>query len=540
MGGMKTWAVPETSLRSSQVSPDGVPRRSGIPLRWSAVVVVLSAAYYAFVATGAQPALWRTAGLAFTVQILCFAFAATLLGFRRGWVLPRISDPGVLFLLWASAYLVYPTGVWLRGGLVLDATVAGYVRVVLQAHSVFLLVFMTAFLLAGGRRFWGPPDTDTRYLPTGRPLVLIPLVFLVGIAAVRIASSGTLLPGSNYADAWFNLESQITSARVSGGLDYIAAQILGKGYFYAVLALGIGCGLAFARAIQFRRGRLRLLLGVIALIILSLLMGITTRSGALMVLVIAILLADLLTGLVRWRYTLLAFGLGFMVFVFFGYFRSSSSLGLARGATFSYQQFSRPDGHNNIAAAEFVLMLQKEVVGARMFDRQAEGPQLVVRDALGLIPSQLLPGKLEWAPTASLLSFAMLGGVASQGGGVAGSAIADGFRIGGLAGVGLSAALLGVLLGAVYRWLNAPRLPGGRPQLLRVALAAGYFAWCFAFIRGDFALMLSTTFYVVVVPWEVLRFTLSGWTRRTWLGPLPHGRASARPRSRLAAQEVAG
>jgi hypothetical protein len=157
-----------------------------------------------------------------------------------------------------------------------------------------------------------------------------------------------------------------------------------------------------------------------------------------------------------------------------------------------------------------------------MFDGQGEGIQLVLHSALSVVPSQLLPGKLDWPPTANLLSLEMLGSAAVQSGGVAGSAIADGFRIGGLWGVGLSAALLGSLLAVVYRWLNASTASTGHPQLLRAALAAGYFAWCFAFVRGDFALMVNVTFYVVILPWTVLSLALSGRARRTWLDHMPH------------------
>jgi hypothetical protein len=509
----------ETTAVDRRFTPVRGARASGF-LRWSAAVASASLTYYAFVAARAQPTLWHSEGFDFAVQIMCFAIAAMFLGWSRGWALPRISDPGILFLLLTGAYLLYPTGVWLRGGLNLGEA-SRYAGVVLLAHGVFITVFMAAFVGVSGRRHWEPPRPDVRYLPSGRSLLLYPMLGLAIVAFLRIASSGTLLPLSNYGTAWSNLQSEISSSRATGGLGYLTDQILGKSYFYVILALGIGCGLAFARALQFRRGRLRLLFGVLTLVVLTLLMGVTTRSGALMVLAVAVLLADLLTGLIRWRYALVAIGLGFAIFVFFGYFRGVSSYGLAEGVSLSYQQFSQP-GQLTGGDYEFKLMFQKDVVGAWMFDGQGEGLQLVLHSALSVVPSQLLPGKLDWPPTDNLLSLEMLGSAAVQGFGVAGSAIADGFRIGGLWGVGFSAALLGSLLGAAYRWLNSPGASTGGPQLLRVALAAGYFAWCFAFVRGDFALMLNVTFYVLILPWTVFRLALSGRARRAWLDPMPH------------------
>jgi hypothetical protein len=172
---------------------------------------------------------------------------------------------------------------------------------------------------------------------------------------------------------------------------------------------------------------------------------------------------------------------------------------------------------------EFLFMFPKDATGAQMFEGDAEGPQYLLASATGVIPSQLLPGKLESPVTDVLLSRQILGPIESaRGAGVAGSAIADGFRAGGMIGVLLSAALLGSLLGTVNRWFNSPRTS---PTLLKVALFAGYLSLVFWFVRGDFGSAFTLTIYNVVVPSLLLRALFSGRLAQQWLTPLIPGQA---------------
>ena len=100
--------------------------------------------------------LRRIGATGFAAQMVCFVSAALLLGWGRGWKLPRISDPGVLVLVWCACYLIYPSGVWLRGGLVPFGEHlienGGYV---LLAQGIFVLSLMVALLWASGRRSCG-------------------------------------------------------------------------------------------------------------------------------------------------------------------------------------------------------------------------------------------------------------------------------------------------------------------------------------------------------------------------------------------------
>lgn len=510
-------AIQEATL-GDELAPSHLDRRrSRSATLWCLVLLLLAVAYFALAATQSEPGRWRSAGAAFGAQVLCFAAAALLLGWRRGWSLPRISDPGLLFLLWTGTFFVYPSGVWLRGGIPPNGGLASYVSVVFLAHGVFVIVFMVAFLLVAGRRYLIPPGSDARLLPSGRALVLVPLLALTALAALRIFRSGTLLPSSNYGDSWFAMQSEIRSAQTSGGLTYIATQILGKGSFYANLALGVGCGLAGARVLQSRSGRLRILLGLLVVVILALLMGITTRSGALGVGVIALLLADLITGLVRWRYVLPALVVGLAIFAFFGVFRTMADQGLDQGVSQTYRALSDPRTQA-AASGELQLMLWKDAMGAQLFNSRPDGPTHLLEGVLGVVPSQLLPSKLASTATDVLLGRALLGPSAvARGSGVAGSVIADGFRAGGLLGVGLSAMLLGSLVGAVYRWLNSAMR---NPPLLKLALFAGYMALGFMVVRGDVGLVVVITFYNVIVPWVALRFILQGRSALQWLAPI--------------------
>jgi hypothetical protein len=223
---------------------------------------------------------------------------------------------------------------------------------------------------------------------------------------------------------------------------------------------------------------------------------------------------------VRWRFFLPVLLVILSVFVFFQFFREINQEGLGTAVKHSASQVGLS---NNGQLNEFTFMLSKEAVGERYFAQRPDGPVMVVRDALSLIPSQLMPSKLAstWAETGDVLAINMIG--ASQfakGGGVGGAVLADGFRIGGGPwGVCLIAVIFASILGAFVRWMTA--LPEKGPQLLRVALSAGYLAWIFLFIRGDLQIVLSVTLYNLVVPWLILKFALDEYAAARWLRPMP-------------------
>jgi hypothetical protein len=428
----------------------------------------------------------------------------------------------VLFLLLTGAYLIYPTGLWLRGGISLDPASGTYIPAVFYAHGIFILVFMAAFLWISRNSPWDGPRIDTHGLPSSFWVLAVPLAFLFAVAAARAATTGTLLPSNTYSDRWLDLTTSLESARSAGGFSYLVTQVASKFALLPNFALGIGFGLVIAKAYQNRNGRWRLILASLAVAALVQFLGLASRSGALIVVLVAVFLADLLTGLVRWRHVLALGSALLLIFVFFGYFRNVENQGLATGVSYVFRQVATPGGQD-LAVSEFELMLVKDTTGARIFENQNGGLAYVVGSIDNLVPSQLLPSKLDQETTASALARELLGaGAVESGHGVANSTIAAGFRIGGLWGITVEAVLAGLLFGGVARWLRRPRAGNHqRPELLRLSLAAVFLASSFEFVRGEFGTSLGLVFYTLVLPWAVLNLLLSGRAKRAWLSPLP-------------------
>ena len=158
-----------------------------------------------------------------------------------------------------------------------------------------------------------------------------------------------------------------------------------------------------------------------------LLVGVAARSLALVAILIAILVADMLTGLVKWSHVVAVATAALILFVFFGYFRSFGDRGLRAGISAGYQSATFDEDPGGLS--EFTLMLGKESTAAVIFKSDSDGLAQVLYEAEGVIPSQLLPGKFASSSTADVLSHALLGPSAvASGKGAAGSAVADGFR----------------------------------------------------------------------------------------------------------------
>lgn len=489
---------------------------------WTLAVLGGTIAYYFYVLVGADRDIWPRTGTAFAVQMFAFAAALLMLGFGRDWAIPRPSDPGLIFLFWAACYYIYPSGAWIRGGKTLLADfLLQDGNGALLAHAVFMLSFMGTMLLVSGRGFWKAPRISVGRLPKVGFLLAFPIAVLVGIALVRFTATGQLTASSDYGGQWADMASGVRTARSSGGISYLLTQIVYRFAFLPILALGAFGGIVGAKAFVAKRGRVLWLLLMFGVVVLTLVLGVAPRSGALMVLIIAVFTVDLLTGLMKWRYVLPILFVVMYLFVFFQFFREISDEGLGNAVKHSTSQVDKK-GEEQLD--EFTLMLGKEVVAGRYFPSHSEGAMLVVQDALTLIPSQLLPEELGRLDTATILSIEILGvNAVQQGQGVSSSTIAHGYRLGwGLWGVGIMAALMAAILGSFVRWMIGWK--GERPDLLRVVYCAGYLAWGFIFIRGDLLVIVSVTFYNLVVPWFATRVFLASIDERTadpWRDPMP-------------------
>jgi len=484
-------------------------------------VILASVALYGYALGRADTALLEPGAVAMAFQIACWAIALILLARRHPLGQLRISDPGVLAMLWSAMYFIYPSVVWFQGGRIPDSVALTTESGVLLfwLHGLFMLGFVIGYLLLTrtlGRR---AVKLDTTHLPSGKWMYLLWFLPFIWAILVRLMSGGGLLPEATYGEMWYGLHADIQRARAAGGLAYLWVQINSKIYFYPPLVQSIGGGLLLVHALQAKKGQLQALLLLLGGIAAILFFGSGGRSG-MMIVLIAFAFADFLCGPLPWRYAVAAGLLGLVLMGFMGIFRTFINLGLQRGVQMTIETFSA--GQTPGLLPEFTSMLGKEALAIRLFgDQGIQGPIYLVWSVLQLVPSQLLPYKFEWYATSDILAGEMLRDAAALGGGTAGAMIGDGYRLGGVWGVPVLAALLGAIFGLAQRWLHAGVRWGIQgPVLLKVALLAGLYGWTFNIIRADLSVLLYTLLYNVVIPWLVLSALLN---RRTsvWVKPVP-------------------
>jgi hypothetical protein len=140
----------------------------------------------------------------------------------------------------------------------------------------------------------------------------------------------------------------------------------------------------------------------------------------------------------------------------------------------------------------------------------------LLQNILSVIPSQINPLKVNWLPTNDLLSCEMLGEAYYDGAGVAGSIVADGYRIAGAFGVLLLGVLLGLLIGAGHRWAMGEHGLSQTADLLRLCLWAGFLGWTFNIVRADLGSILMILFYYVHLPYVTVRLLPRGTVSNCW------------------------
>jgi oligosaccharide repeat unit polymerase len=276
--------------------------------------------------------------------------------------------------------------------------------------------------------------------------------------------------------------------------------------FYPDTALGLACGLLLATALRTRSTRRTYRsLGVIAaLALITYLLGDGARSPVVISVVLAIMFADIIAGPIKLKTIAPAIALLLLAFMFAGYFRTYRDQGVVDAATLAVQDLRSSDEQRT--SGEFISMLSKEAAIVDLYRQTApEGVTYLFQSVLELVPSQLLPQKLDWDRTASTLSQAFLRSGADLGAGVAGTNIGDGYRFAGALGVAVLACIFGGILGIVQRWsMQVQAGAKSGPVLLRLALAASYNSLGVVIIRASLGEMLVYLLYGVVLPWLVL------------------------------------
>ena len=258
-------------------------------------IVFSTVLFFFYVLATAQDDLTIGSALAFGFQLLCWAGALVVSARRSHAHGLRVSDPLLLVLLWCFLYLVLPSVFWLQGATIPRSYYITYdAWVALQwIHGFFIIGFLGGYLLT--RPMAGfLANVEPAHLPSGWWLFLLPVIPLFMTVLIRVASGGGVLPDVSYSEAWYSAQAGIQSARSLGGIAYLLVQFSSKFYFFPTLIQSVGLGLIMSHWLLKGRS-LTLALGFTGLVVLAnLLLSTSTRSGAIIVVIIAVILVDLL------------------------------------------------------------------------------------------------------------------------------------------------------------------------------------------------------------------------------------------------------
>jgi hypothetical protein len=498
------------------------PSRNPLGLAALVVLLVLGIAYIAY-GTQDNRALGLTAVLAeYMVWVGLLAVAML----RSPGAVLRVSDPYLMLLGMGFNFLVNPGIMWLHGAdLEHQWFELGRIRmdifVQLQGLHVMFMVALSLlyFAIAPRHRFVPLTQDPNARLPDGRPWIALGLLpFLLGVAQ-RIISTGSFSATQNYGDIWTNDYAALTAVQAEGGSALVAAQFLGKVWFLPWLAVGIGEGLLLAKLLRDRRRLPLVFFALQAPVLLMLNSG--GRSVIAAPFLIAIVVADVLAGPLRWRWVLSIGAVALLGLNFFGVYRAYRERDFGEAFALANEGFGTVSRSESLSA-EGPIMLLKEHFAVAWTDANnySRGVSYFSESILSLLPQQLVPEKLRYMNTATFLSREFLGRAAEAGAGIAGAIIADGYMIGRELGVIVLGAVLGAIAGAITRALSlGSARSDGRPMLWQVVLLASWSMQGIPFFRNDLAVIVSQLGSVLFIPvvlfalWVSLAPT-SPWSRR--------------------------
>jgi hypothetical protein len=262
----------------------------------------------------------------------------------------------------------------------------------------------------------------------------------------------------------------------------------------------------------------------VALAAAVVLFGEGARSPGLIIMIITFVFADLAVGPISLKLVAPVVLAGLFGFMLLGHYRDIRDLGVAEATRVAYQSFGETTEADN--AGEFTGMLTKEALVLELFEGEPkEGFQYLWASVLSLVPSQLLPQKLQWSSTSAILSQRLLGSsAAAMGAGVAGTMIGDGYRFAGVAGVPILACLLGAIIGTVHRWLFGMKPRGSNLTFLKAMLVCGFYGFTYGLLRNSLGETFTYAVYGIVIPYWFLTFIIR--CPKAWIAPA-HSQSSA-------------
>lgn len=434
----------------------------------------------------------------------------------------RISDPGVLVLLWAGYYFLLPAISWLQAKQLFLEDVLGLAvspEAMMHAqglHLLFLVVFATSYCVIV-KRFGFVPLSIVQVnecLPRARWVILAGSVPMLLEVIRRLVTTGSIAPDMEYGLAMSVQQNAIDASRASGGLDYLLTQIQFKTQFYGVIVLGIGLGLIFVRAWKTRNWWILIAFHVAAP--LWMLMSGGSRSTAIFPFLIALLLSDLIAGPIPWRYLLTIALAGYAFFWFYGFFRANQSVDLSSALSATISDIGEAR-ELDLAEAENSAMLLKEAWAIDRVDSVGESgiPRYLFDLVTSPVPQQILENKPP--ANSEFLTREMVGdALADSGFGVAGSTVVEGYLAGSELGVAVVAMVLGLLAGFVVQTLGVPKGGARSVPFWRIALLATTLSQAVAFIRGDAGGLVVYALYYVLVPIVILTGLVRAGKMRRW------------------------
>lgn len=441
----------------------------------------------------------------------------------------RLSNPALSMVGWMFYYFIKPAFTWLQGyrmifesssTIVLDVSIVSDVQLL---HCYFMGAFFTVYMLVAPRRVVRPIFTkDDQPQLRVLPFILLGLAPYVGTVVERIASTGTIFPTASYGEAVAAEADSLFESRAQGGAGYFLTQVLSKVWYFPLMALGLGYGVLVSRYVS-QRSWLRVAV-VFAQVPVLLLLGSGSRSGTIYPFLLALMIADALSGPYRWwRLTPLMIA-ALEAFDFYGFFRGHQQEGFQAGIEASLAEI---DAAPDTARSEDATMLTKEAYCLFIVNhgREFKGVEYFGEQLLQLLPAQLAPEKMRQVNTADFLANELIG-YGRYASGVAGAMVGDGYLMGGTLGVLALAAVLGLIFGLVVRWGMSG--PNGQAVLWRYLLMVMISVQSTQYIRADLSVVLVQILYYVVMPALAMRLlsdsgvvTTAGWARR--LVTLPRG-----------------
>ena len=436
-----------------------------------------------------------------------------LFAFAIGWLILMQKDPsgrltfgnlGFLYTVVCIGYLVFPSVLWLTGshiriqyGVYVTSEIG---NLLLWLHGLYFLAFAIFYAIAS----LSIPNLKIFYrnqVPFGHRLPIVVFVLFVVLISIfflqQVLSTGEILPQRGREVAVLEAHEAGVTAVQSGGLSLILYQILNRLRGFVFAFLGIGFGLIY---VKYASRNVYSLLVLIPILLIAGFVVVFTgggRGSGVIAVLIGVVLVDYLSGPLRWRHLAVLLVIGLIGSEFLGYARFQST---------TDRLFSLPDWlsywmDTEDKFFEQTAMFGKEAVVVSVVNSTGEtwGPAYFIQALLKILPQQIVPFKAEIPSVASRLVTILLGPETERGAGLAGTAIGEGYFIGGVPGVVVLGGISGLILGLIQRWLmgkNYTRVW----HLIPLLYLAGNLLFL---VRSDFYALLDT-FILGVLPLQIV------------------------------------